>query len=148
MKILIPVDGSDCAIATVEWAANTLDKNNTRYYVLSVIPDPMIAEYEIEDASIFLNEARGILEQSGCMVEKTEYLQGDPIEMICRYADDIDADQVLMGSHGRGGVAKFFLGSVSTAVLERCHKPVFLYRNVERKAGQKVEHRAPTFYTL
>ena len=138
MKVLIPIDGSDCSRDTIQWAINTLNKDQTEYYLLSVIADPMIAEYEIEDANKFLDEARGELESANCKVEKAEYLMGTPAETICNYADEMDVDQVLIGSHGRTGLAKVFLGSVSTAVLEHCHKPVFLYRNVERKPGEKV----------
>jgi nucleotide-binding universal stress UspA family protein len=138
MKVLIPLDGSDCSKATLEWATNTLDKN-TQYYLVSVVADPthMIVEYEIQDANRYLTEGHEILKNAGCKVEKTEYVIGDAVEMICRYADEENVDQVLMGSHGRTGIAKVFLGSVSSAVLEHCNKPVFLYRNIERKPEKK-----------
>lgn len=136
MKVLIPLDGSECSKSTLAWAAETLDKN-TVYFLLSVVPDPMIAEYEIKDAGQYLHEGRDVLEKAGCKVEKTEYVMGDPAEMICRYADDIGVDQVLMGSHGRSGLAKVFLGSVSATVMERCSKPVFVHRNIERIPAKK-----------
>lgn len=141
MKILIPLDGSDSSVATLNWAASTLDKENTNYYLLSVVDDPMIAEYEIQDAVKILNKGKALLEEKGCKVKKAEYVQGSPAESICNYADEMDMDQVLIGSHGRTGLAKIFLGSVSTSVLEHCNKPVFLYRNVERseKPSPKME---------
>ena len=43
MKILIPVDGSDCAKATLDWGIGTLAHDTTEYYLLSVVADPMIA---------------------------------------------------------------------------------------------------------
>lgn len=132
MKILIPIDGSESAIATMKWAANTLDKSNTTYYLLCVVDDPMIAEYEIKDALRILEDGKTLLEDAGCTVEKAEFVEGSPANRICAYADDMNVDQVLIGSHGRSGLAKVFLGSVSSEVLERCNKPVFLFRNVVR----------------
>ncbi len=133
MRILLPVDGSECAKSTLEWACKTLDKANTQYVLLSVVTDPMIAEYEIEDAIRILKEGRNYLESNGCRVEKAEYVVGDPVESICKYAVEQDVDQILIGSHGRSGLPKLLLGSVSTGVLERSQVPVFVYRNIERK---------------
>ncbi len=131
-KVLIPTDGSDCSKATLNWAIKTLDKANTEYHLLAVITDPMIAEYEVEDAKKIMAEYKSTLEASGCTVADMEYVMGDPAESICNYAKKQKMDQVLMGSHGRTGLAKVFLGSVSSAVMERCEVPVFLYRNVQR----------------
>lgn len=133
MKVLIPVDGSESAQATLEWAVHTLDKQNNRFVLLVVIADPMIAEYEVEDGAKVLHQARQYLEANGATVLKSEYVQGDPVESICRYAEEEGMDQILIGSHGRSGVAKLLLGSVSEGVLERSKVPVFVYRNIQKK---------------
>lgn len=136
MKVLIPVDGSDCARDMLKWAAETLDKRITHYHLVSVVTDPMIAEYEIRDSNRHLTQARELLEAHGCHVKSAVYIQGDdPAESICDYAEELNVDQVLMGSHGRSGMAKALLGSVSVRVLQRCSKPVFIYRNPQRKAS-------------
>ena len=47
--------------------------------------------------------------------------QGDPKDVVCQVADEIDADLIIMGRRGRSGLAELFLGSVSNYVLH--HAP-------------------------
>lgn len=128
MRVLIAVDGSQSSQQTLEWAASVLNHQSNSYCLLTVISEPMIAEYKLEDALKALEEAKAYLERQGCRVEKAEYMTGDPVQRICQYADDEAMDQVLVGSHGRSGLGKVLLGSVSEGVLEQCQKPVFIYR--------------------
>lgn len=142
MKILLPVDGSDCSKETLAWAAHTFDLENTDYYLLSVIPTfPGIVhdEYEILDVNQVLKQARHTLEEIGAKVKQSEYLLGDAQERICEYAREISADQIVIGSHGRGGLARFLLGSVSEGVLEHAGCPVIIHRNIQ-KGGNIQEH--------
>ncbi|WP_303673745.1 universal stress protein [Vampirovibrio chlorellavorus] len=135
MKILLPIDGSDCSTRTLYWAAQTFSKTNTQYYLLYVVPvnynEVSLVEYEIPGVQEALKTARELLTSLGCQVEKAIFLEGDPISLICDYAEDIEADQVLLGSHGRTGFTKLLLGSVSIAVMEKCQRPVTIHRNFE-----------------
>ncbi len=47
-------------------------------------------------------------------------------EEINRVAEDIDADLVVMGTHGRRGLARALLGSVAEKVVRTAHRPVTL----------------------
>jgi nucleotide-binding universal stress UspA family protein len=134
VKILLPTDGSECADKTLEWASRMFDKERTQYYLLHVIPptpELSMTGFESEDAVQLLKAARKLLEKNGCRVVATEYLFGDEVNMICAYAENMDMDQVVIGSHGRKGLAKFLLGSVGVAVLENCKRSVIVYRDVE-----------------
>jgi nucleotide-binding universal stress UspA family protein len=140
MKILLPIDGSDCANHTLEWTATTFDKQNAQYYLLFVIPvlpDLNTVEFDIVEANAMLRKARNLLESKGCMVVSADYSLGDIVDQICRYADEIDADQIVIGSHGRTGLAKLIMGSTSIRVLEHSHRPVTLHRNIEHPAGDR-----------
>ena len=135
MKVLLPIDGSDCSNQTILWSAETFSKENTKYYLLFVIPvlpDLNTVEFDIVEASAMLRRAKSLLEHANCQVERAEYVLGDTVDQICRYADNIDADQIVIGSHGRTGLAKLLMGSTSIKVLEHSHRPVTVHRNVER----------------
>jgi nucleotide-binding universal stress UspA family protein len=150
MKILMPIDGSDCATKTLHWAAKTFNPETAEYYLLFVIPvlpDLNTVEYDIMDASAILKRAKAELEDKGCKVISAEYVLGDAVDQICRYAEEIDADQLILGSHGRTGLAKLMMGSTSIRVLEHCRRPVTIHRNVEKRSLRVVEthpeHKTP-----
>jgi nucleotide-binding universal stress UspA family protein len=62
------------------------------------------------------------------VIEKTVVDTGHPVDRIVYHAKAIDADLVVMGSRGRGGLADVTLGSTSRRVLRRCRKPVLVVR--------------------
>ena len=53
---------------------------------------------------------------------------GDPYEAISRTAKDEGVDLVVMGTHGRTGVARFFVGSVASRVIATSPCPVLTVR--------------------
>ena len=59
-------------------------------------------------------------------VASIEVVHGDPAAEILQKAEDLGADIIIMGSHGRGIIRHAFLGSVSAQVLHRIRKPVFI----------------------
>ena len=59
---------------------------------------------------------------------------GDPGDMIVEAAQSERADMVLVGSHGRGAVGRFFLGSVSEHVVRHAPCPVLVVRPKEMPA--------------
>ncbi len=147
MKILLPIDGSDCATNTLFWAAATFDKRQTEYYLLFVIPvlpDLNAVEYDIADTSAMLRKAQTELEQMGCNVVSAEYLLGDTVDQICHYADEIDADQIVIGTHGRTGLVRLLMGSTSARVLEHCRRSVTVHRNIEKKPAYSVHTESQT----
>ncbi|MEZ6095469.1 MAG: universal stress protein [Pirellulaceae bacterium] len=56
-------------------------------------------------------------------------LLGDPGTQICEYAQQIEAEIILMSSRGRTGLHKFLLGSVAERVMQKAPCPVLLIRN-------------------
>ncbi len=53
---------------------------------------------------------------------------GNPSEVICKIADENQADVILIGSHGHNALERIFIGSVSHAVLEHASCPVMVIR--------------------
>jgi len=50
--------------------------------------------------------------------------EGDPASLICSVADDIKADLIVMGTHGRTGLNRLLMGSVAEQVVRRAECPV------------------------
>ncbi|MEM6256296.1 MAG: universal stress protein [Cyanobacteria bacterium P01_D01_bin.156] len=58
----------------------------------------------------------------------TEVVIGDTTSKIVDYAQEIDADLIVMPSHGRKGVSRFLLGSVAEQVVRLSHCPVLILK--------------------
>lgn len=147
MKILLPIDGSECSLKTLDWVIKTFGGDTPEFYLLDVIPispDMIQVEYDVTDASKALKEAKSKLQAAGCKVSQASYVFGHVVDRICDYADEIGADQIVLGSHGRTGLNKILLGSTSIAVMERSRRPVTLYRNVERSVLKQAHLAART----
>jgi universal stress protein A len=54
---------------------------------------------------------------------------GPPAEVICWLAQKRQCDLIVMGTHGRGGLAHLLLGSVAEHVLRHARSPVVVVRN-------------------
>ena len=61
----------------------------------------------------------------------TEAIVGHPPEAIVRTARDRAADLIVAGTHGRGGVARMFMGSVAERVVRLAECPVLTVRDAQ-----------------
>jgi len=62
----------------------------------------------------------------------TELLAGQPARELVGYAEEHDVDHVVVGSHGREGLARFLLGSVAERIVRRSPVPVTVVRADDR----------------
>ena len=70
-----------------------------------------------------------------------QVMRGEASEMICGRARDVNADLIVMTSHGRTGLSRLWLGSVAGGVLRRSPIPVLMLRPVETKSEIAAAHR-------
>jgi len=63
---------------------------------------------------------------------ETAVLKGTPYERILDYADEAGADLLVMGTHGRTGVDRYLLGSVTEKVVRTADIPVLTVRTAEQ----------------
>ncbi|WP_425607774.1 universal stress protein [Natrinema salsiterrestre] len=54
---------------------------------------------------------------------RTESIDGKADSTIVTYAEEHDVDHIVLGSHGRNGLARYLLGSVAESVARRAHDP-------------------------
>ena len=140
--IVVPVDGSETAYAAVAKSIEFAQAFGSKIIVVQVLSlDPYIAaEYisahqtndliERARTSILesLDAAKAKFNQYGIEVE-TQILEGHVIHReIIKVAEENHADLIIIGSHGRTGLKKFFLGSVAQSLLGESHIPVLIVR--------------------
>ena len=59
-------------------------------------------------------------------LKEIEVHHGNPVANILEMADRIDADLIVLGSHGKGALKYAFLGSVAEKVLNKSHRPMLI----------------------
>ncbi|MCU4924587.1 universal stress protein [Halobacteria archaeon AArc-dxtr1] len=137
--VLVPVDGSPASRQAIVYASEQFPEATlTLLYVM----DPMV-DYSRRRASPgytgegeFKNErekAEHVLESALETLPEnlsvdTEIEAGSPAETIIGYADANPVSQIVVGSHGRQGVARFLFGSVAETVVRRSAVPVTVVR--------------------
>jgi nucleotide-binding universal stress UspA family protein len=94
---------------------------------LGLYPPVTINQRITEDLrSEAILELKKVLETKNAPVgTKIEVTHGDPATEILRCARQLDCSSIVMGSHGRKGLERAILGSVTTSVLARAKLPVF-----------------------
>ncbi len=78
-----------------------------------------------ESAGTYLHQKAIGLQAMG-LGTATEVLRGDPASAIVRTADSMEADLVVMGTHGKRGLDAFWSGSVAAQVASRSRVPLLL----------------------
>ena len=138
--IVVGVDGSPASKVAVDWAARDAVMRNVPLTVVSVldpsvattirgIPMPMPPEFtqwQQDEGRTILNDALKTVEDStkhlGPVEVSSELMIGPPVPILVDLSKD--AAMVVVGSRGRGAVARRLLGSVSTGLVHHAHCPV------------------------
>jgi len=134
-NLLIAVDGSESGRRALHTAAYFQSSYGSEVTLVSVadVPshlygiDASAAEGFIGDARKALEEASREAESAGIRAESL-LREGDPAEVITDLADKRHAELILMGSHGRTGLKRLLMGSVTEKVIGRSLCPVFVAR--------------------
>ena len=85
-----------------------------------------------EDRGEAMAKLRAIKAPSPMVTLEYRLLEGDPATVIAETAGEIDADLVVMGTHGRTGLTRLVMGSVAEEVLRRASCPVLTVRDVAK----------------
>jgi nucleotide-binding universal stress UspA family protein len=143
MKILIAIDGSDFSKAALQSVIARPWPPDTEVKVLNVVEPPSLlmgremSGFDPEFETVW----KALREQAKDLVAKAaeklraakfkvsmDLVEGDPKSQIIDIAKEWHADMIVLGSHGRTGIERFLMGSVSQSVVGHAHCSVEIIR--------------------
>jgi nucleotide-binding universal stress UspA family protein len=145
-KILIPTDGSPLSAQSANAAVIFAKSQGAEVVVLFVTQpfaatigfDGMAAAYAVSDQDydkLALDQAKKYLkaildraETAGVKATSHSVSNFNIADGVVQAAHDYGCDLIFIGSHGRSGLSRVLLGSVTTKVLALTHTPVLVYR--------------------
>jgi nucleotide-binding universal stress UspA family protein len=133
MKILLAIDSSTVSRQVLEEAAARPWPEDTTFCIVSAVDVGRFAELPvlIDDSK---RECEKIVKAGAALLAQaklpatTEVLTGSPRRVVSDFAAQWGADLILVGSHGRGAIGRFFLGSVAQGILQTARCSVEIVR--------------------
>ena len=139
-RIVVGVDGSDCSEIALRWAADEAEYRAATLVVVTTwtaLPPPIVYPYAgfhdrdpgdpREAAMSALGETvRRMLQDSPNLSAELLAIPGDAAQVLVEQSQD--ADLVVVGARGTGGVSDWLLGSVSHNVAQHSHCSVAVIR--------------------
>jgi nucleotide-binding universal stress UspA family protein len=140
--ILVPIDGSATSQLAVDKTislAKAFGSKVTAIFVIDPYPFTGVgtdfaygqAEYlsaASAEANAAIKSAKAVFKAAEVDVETAVVESNNTWRGIVQKAESSQADLIVIGSHGRSGLEKLVLGSVTQAVLSHTHLPVLVIR--------------------
>jgi len=132
--ILVPTDFSKYSAAAVKYACELAETFGAELHLLHVLPGTIThdqAEFADRDKPVRARERLDLLLEPHAQLKlnvRREVLQGTAPKVIQDYARDHHIDLVVIGTHGRTGLAHVVRGSVAEKVLRSSSCPVLVLR--------------------
>jgi len=134
--ILLPTDGSDAATAAVANAIDLATQYDATLHVLYVADTTEYSTVTFEDDVVdpLEQEGKRIVDYIVAQAEARDVealgvvMQGGVYETLLQYADEQAIDVIVMGTHGRRGLGRALLGSVTERVVRTADVPVMTVR--------------------
>ncbi len=147
-KILVPVDGSEIAECTLAHARVIAQGCQVPEVVLLRVVEPLFPaaselgedwlrsaqEKAQAEAKDYLSKQADSLRKDGISVE-TVMVSGKAADEILDYASKNQVDLIIMCTHGRSGIYRWAIGSVSDRVLRHTRVPVLLVPPAGSRSG-------------
>lgn len=136
-RVLIPTDGSDAVEPAVETALDLAKTYDATLHVLFIVGQPTSVSgtgegfsgldnllNELEEEGHRATDAVADRAKNDDIETTTAVRRGSPHDDILTYATEHDVDVIVMGTHGRTGVKRALLGSVTENVVRHSDVPV------------------------
>lgn len=135
--ILAAIDFSDVTQAVLDYAATLAKAFDAKVYIIHVAaPEPMFVTYapgpqherdfradELRDEHRRIQQYADTLNEAGVVAEAL-LVPGETISKLLEEADQLDADTIVMGSHGHGALYELLVGSITDGILRKAKRPV------------------------
>lgn len=143
-NILVPTDFSEYGDAAVDYAVQLAKQLDATIHLLHVVTFPVYGVPELGLAHANAVAQSAMIESQRALeglaarlreqvtVAPVRLEAGDAREIIDRVADEVGADMIVMGTHGRRGFSRWFLGSIAESVVRTAPCPVL---TVHRQAA-------------
>jgi nucleotide-binding universal stress UspA family protein len=151
--ILIPLDGSGFAEAAIPYALEMAAQFDSDITLLRVVMPPRTGEGALspesanflirvrddlyKEAIDYLQFQKGSLRQQNYRVHYQVAESEDIAAEIIGAVRGVNADTVVMCTHGRGGLGRWLFGSVATRVLQTAPVPVLVIRPERARPGDE-----------
>ena len=144
-RILAPTDFSQHSENALRYACELADRFGAELHLLSVLDDttPLFVDPEIMPMDSLIQQQRVAIskqldQQPGSPWDENltvvrEMRQGSPFLEIIRYAKENNIGLIVLGTHGRSGLAHVLLGSVAERVVRIAPCPVLTVRHPEHE---------------
>ncbi|GAA0722850.1 nucleotide-binding universal stress UspA family protein [Halorubrum trapanicum] len=136
-EILVPTDGSPASDAAIEHAIDLADRYGARLHALYVVDGGAYSSLEA-GAEVVVDALESEGEEATRRVADaaaaagvecvTTVVSGTAYQSIHDYVDEHGIDVVVMGTHGRKGLDRYLLGSVTERVVRTSDVPVLTVR--------------------
>ena len=151
-KILYATDLSPNSVYALRYAMNSAIKHDADIIILHVLEKVDPASHVMLDLYLYEKRQQEIAEEhvseTKALIQKRlralrdkeleghpefedkvisiEVCEGFPAEKILSMAQELNCDEIIMGTHSKGVIANTFLGSTAKRVLRRTRMPVLI----------------------
>ena len=140
-KILFPTDFSNSANAALSLATSMARDTGATLLIVHVQEPPVTYEgvfagIPVTDERLLERELTKVVPEDPAVDYAHRLIKGTPADAIVRAAEEENADMIVLGTHGRTGMARLLMGSVAEAVVRRAKCPVL---TVKQPAADLIE---------
>ena len=146
--ILHPTDFSEGSGCAFQFACALARDYGARLVLIHVTPTPIVPVPFVTIPAEPVDVREKLLEQLANMRSSDSILtmerhlkEGDPATEILQFAEHIRCDLIVMGTHGRTGLGRLFVGSVAEQVLRKASCAVLTVKNPVAVASSQADSR-------
>jgi len=147
-NIMVATDFSACSDEAVRHGLELAEKLDARVHLVHVVTLQGFGPAALEPETLGDAETRAEQRLRGLArrwhatgrVADVRAPVGEPASMILLMAEQLRADLIVLGTHGRRGIRRLFVGSVAESVIREARCPVTVIRHDEQTTHDQPSH--------